>query len=211
MPASTGEIQPGLWRFEAEHPDWTEDEGGEDGWEPVVAWWAAATSRGLLLIDPLVADWAGIDELVSRHGACAGVVRTIHWHERSVAQAAERYGASVWAGTAPDGAGPHPPDRRLRDGDELWDGIQAFAVERVDEIALWLPTQKALLFGDAMLRSETGELRVCPDSWTQPDGGSARLRAVLAGLTRLPVEHVLVSHGPLVLRGGVKSLNAALG
>ncbi len=76
------------------------------------------------------------------------------------------------------------------------------SVERVDEIALWLPAQAALLFGDAMLRRATGQLRLCPNSWTQPNGGPARLRAVLGGLTRFPVEHVLVSHGPLVLGGG---------
>ena len=83
-------------------------------------------------------------------------------------------------------------------------------MERADEIALWVPSLSALLFGDAMLRRDTGELRVCPDSWTQPDGGPARLRAVLGELTRLPVKHVLVAHGPLVLRDGLESLQAAV-
>jgi hypothetical protein len=52
--ASSGEILQGLWRFEAVHPEWTEDKGGEEGWEPLVAWWAISTIAGLLLIDPLV-------------------------------------------------------------------------------------------------------------------------------------------------------------
>ncbi len=73
------------------------------------------------------------------------------------------------------------------------------------------PVTEALLFGDAMLRRHAGELRRCPDSWLAPEGGHARLRTVLAGLSELPVEHVLVSHGPLVLGRGRASLRAALG
>jgi hypothetical protein len=59
-------------------------------------------------------------------------------------------------------------------------------------------------------RSGAGELRTCPDSWQQPSGGPARLRASLGGLAELPVEHVLVSHGPAVLGNGLVSLRAAI-
>jgi hypothetical protein len=187
------EILPGLWQFDVPHPEWTEPEGGEDGWGEVVAWWAISTTRGLLLVDPLVSDWAALDLLVAARGGCAGVVRTIHWHERSVAEAAKRYGVAVWAG-----------------GDGLCDGIEACPLERADEFALWLPAQAALLFGDAMIRRENGQLRVCPDSWGQPEGGPARLREILGALARFPVEHVLVSHGPLVLGDGLAALRAAV-
>jgi hypothetical protein len=210
MPAPPSEILEGLWRFEAEHPEWTEDEGGEEGWERVVAWWAIGTTHGLLLVDPLVSDWDQLDGMIGAQGGCAGVVRTLHWHQRSVAEAAQRYGAAVWAKRPPSGDELGPFDHALEDGQELWDQMQAWSVERADEIALWLPAQAALVFADAMLRRESGELRVCPDSWTQPDGGPARLRAVLSGLTRFPAEHVLVSHGPLVLGGGLASLHATL-
>jgi hypothetical protein len=206
-----GEVLPGLWRFEAEHPDWTEDEGGEEGWDQIVAWWAVRTSRGLLLVDPLVVDWAQLDALARQGGGCAGVVRTIHWHERSVAAAAARYDARVWAGLPQDGNALRPYDIALGDGKSLPDGIEAFALERADEVALWLPEQAALVFGDATLRrGDTGELYMCPDSWSQPPGGRARLRELLAELTRLPVEHVLVAHGPLVLGDGLRSLRLAI-
>jgi hypothetical protein len=206
-----GEVLKGLWQFQATHPDWTEWEGGEDGWEPIVAWWALRTERGLLLIDPLVFDWDELDRLVGEHGGCAGVVRTLHWHQRSVAEAGERYKAAVWAARPADAELLQPFDNELVNGEELWDGaVQAFAVERADELALWLPVQAALVFGDAMLRRAGGELRVCPDSWTQPPGGPARLRALLGELAELPVEHVLVSHGPMVLGDGLRSLKAAL-
>jgi len=87
--------------------------------------------------------------------------------------------------------------------------LRVIDVERADEIALWLPRQRALIFGDAMIRTRAGELRVCPESWTQPEGGPARLRSLLSALSGLPVEHVLVSHGPLVLGDGLASLRGA--
>jgi glyoxylase-like metal-dependent hydrolase (beta-lactamase superfamily II) len=207
---TVGEVLGGLWRFEGMHPEWTEEEGGAEGWEPLVGWWAVASSRGLALIDPLVEDWDGLDRLVNDHGGCAGIVRTCHWHQRSIAEAASRYHAEVWAKRDPDGNSPEPLDHLIGDGDELFDGIRAFDVERHDEIAVWLPQQAALVFGDAMLRRPTGELRPCPESWTQPPGGPERLRALLRRLTELPVEHVLVSHGPLVLADGASSLSTAV-
>jgi hypothetical protein len=206
---SVGEVLQGLWRFEALHPEWTEEEGEEDGWEPTVGWWAVASSQGLVLIDPLVVDWPTLDQLIDDSGGCAGVIRTCHWHQLSVTEVADRYRVEVWAKPHPDGRVPHPFDHSVVDRDELFDGFRGFDVERADEIAVWLPAQAALVFGDAMLRSSTGKLRVCPDSWLQPEGGPARLRALLSGLTELPIEHVLVSHGPLVLGNGLASLQAA--
>jgi len=200
-----------LWRLEAIHPDWTEEEGGEDGWEPLVASWAVRTDRGLVLIDPLVDDWAALDELVGQHGLCPAILRTVHYHQRSIAQVSERYGADVWAMPAPEGVPQHPYDRPVRDGTEVIEGIRATVMERDDEVAYWLPRQRALVFGDAMLRRAGGELRVCPDWWVQPAGGSARLRQILRGLAAGPVEHVLVSHGPLVLGDGPQALASALG
>ncbi|MGA2926679.1 MAG: hypothetical protein ABSG43_11915 [Solirubrobacteraceae bacterium] len=206
---SVGEVLPGLWRFEAQHPEWTEDDGGADGWEQTVGWWAVALAPGLALIDPLVIDWPALDQLVSAHGGCAGVIRTCQWHQRSVAEVATRYRAGVWAKRHPDAAVRVPLHHAVGSRDELFEAVRAIDVERGDELALWLPAQRALVFGDAMLRTGAGELRACPQSWLQPEGGRARLLALLGGLAQLPVEHVLVSHGPLVLGDGLASLRAA--
>jgi glyoxylase-like metal-dependent hydrolase (beta-lactamase superfamily II) len=206
---SIGQILDGVWRFESVHPEWTEDEGGEEGWDSLVGWWAVGSPAGLVLVDPLVDNWPALDQLVEARGGCAGVIRTCHWHERSVAGAATRYDADVWAGSARLARVSPPHDHSVSDRAQLFEGITAFDVERDDEIALWVAPQRALVFGDAMIRRRTGELRVCPESWTQPPSGPARLRSLLRGLTELPVEHVLVSHGPLVLGDGERSLRAA--
>jgi hypothetical protein len=207
--SASGQIIEGLWRFEAVHPEWTEHEGGEEGWEPSVGWWAVAAAGGLVLIDPLIDDWDAVDRLVADGGGCAGVVRTCHWHQRSIAAVVSRYGVAVWARPDPDGRQPYAFDHAVSEGDEPFAGVRVIDVERADEIALWLPGERALLFGDAMIRTTAGELRVCPDSWTQPEGGPARLRSLLGALSSLPVEHVLVSHGPLVLGDGLGALRRA--
>jgi glyoxylase-like metal-dependent hydrolase (beta-lactamase superfamily II) len=208
--SQTGEILPGLWRFEALHPEWTEDEGGEDGWEQLVCWWALRCVDGLVLIDPLVDDWAMVDQLIEVNGGCVGVIRTIHWHQRSITELAARYRAQVCAKPDPDGEPDPPFDHAVEDGDQILGAVRVADVERDDEIALWLPEQKALVFGDAMIRRPAGELCMCPESWQQPPGGRARLRTLLERLTELPVEHVLVSHGPLVLGDGSRALSSAL-
>jgi glyoxylase-like metal-dependent hydrolase (beta-lactamase superfamily II) len=208
--SARGQISDGLWQFEALHPEWTEQEGDEEGWEQSVAWWAVAASSGLILVDPLVDDWDAVDRLVAAGGGLAGVVRTCHWHQRSIAEIVSRYGVEVWARPDPDDRRRYAFDQAVGDRDEPFDGrVRVIDVERADEVALWLPGQRALLFGDAMIRTRAGELTVCPDSWTQPAGGPARLRSLLAALTDLPVEHVLVSHGPLVLGDGLGALRRA--
>ena len=85
-----------------------------------------------------------------------------------------------------------------------------FAVDRHDEVVIWSRKQAVLIFGDAILRTDHGGLRTCPDSWLAPDDGPVRLRTVLRTLTELPIEHVLVSHGPLVLGNGLASLQQAI-
>jgi glyoxylase-like metal-dependent hydrolase (beta-lactamase superfamily II) len=207
--SSSSQIIAGLWQFEALLPDWTEPDNDEDGWEQNVAWWAVEAPGGLVLIDPLIDDWHALDALVADGGGCAGVVRTCHWHQRSIVEVASRYDADVWARPNPDGEAGCAFDHAVNGRDEPFNGLRVLNVERADEIALWLPRQRALVFGDAMIRTRAGELRVCPETWTQPEGGPTRLRSLLGALSSLPVDHVVVSHGPLVMGDGLAALRTA--
>jgi glyoxylase-like metal-dependent hydrolase (beta-lactamase superfamily II) len=204
------EIIPGVWRFEAVHPEWSPDDGGEDGWEPSVGWYAVATAAGVIFVDPLVDDASSLDPIVAHGDGCAGVVRTCHWHQRSVPEVAARFGVEVYAKRHPDGRAPYPADRMLIDGDRIPGGLRVYDVLRADELALLLPSQRALIFGDAMLRRADGSLRMCPETWTQPDGGPQALRRRLSHLAELPVAHVLVMHGPGVPGTGSDEIRRAV-
>jgi glyoxylase-like metal-dependent hydrolase (beta-lactamase superfamily II) len=198
MSSGTGEILPGVWRFTAVHPDWD----GDEDWDPEIAWWAIRTEPGLLLVDPLVDDWEALDALAEAAGGCAGIVRLMHFHQRSIAAAASRYRAPVWARPAPARVPQHPFDRALEHGETPTPGVTAFQVPRDDEVVLWLAGHRALLAGDVLLREADGTLDLCPESWVSRDRGRAGLRESLAGIVQLGAAHVLVCHGPLVLGDG---------
>lgn len=204
--SSAEEILAGLWRFTAVHPEWEE---GED-WDPEVAWWAVLVPTGLALIDPLVESWDELDRLVQLAGGCAGIVRTLHFHERSIPEASRRYGADAWARTSPPGLPEKRVDHPIGGEEPLPGPLRGFEVNRDDEVGLWLPDQRALAFGDAMLRDGDGRLSMCPESWVTRSGGRAGLRQSLTPLLELNPVHVLVSHGPLVLGDGSEAMARAL-
>jgi hypothetical protein len=61
-----------------------------------------------------------------------------------------------------------------------------------------------------MIRDKDGMLTMCPESWIARAGGHPALRIALRELLALDLEHVLVSHGPLMLGDGHGSLGRAL-
>jgi hypothetical protein len=151
----------------------------------------------LVLVDPLVADWAPLDALVERHGRPVVVLTTMRFHGRSRDEVAERYGAELRAHTAA------PPA-----------GVRRIPIEGMDESMVLLEAPRALVPGDRLLGAPGCGLRPCPASWLRylpgpPD--EAALRAALAPLLALDVELVLTSHGAPVLRDGAAALRAALG
>jgi hypothetical protein len=200
------EVLPGLWRFAVDHPEW---EPGQD-WPREVAWHLVATGDGAVAVDPLLEDGdeTPLDGLVDAAGGCAGVVRTVFWHERSTGPVAERYGADVWALPGEPRAAPF--DRALASGEPVAGGLVAYAAGRGDEAVVWCPEQHALIAGDVLLRGDDGALRRCPDSWLNPRHGPSAVIAALAPVRALPIEHVLVSHGPLRLGDGAAALERAL-
>lgn len=202
------ELAPGLWRWTARHPEWSE---GED-WPPEVGcvYWEAPDA--VCLVDPLVPVepaererfWKHLDADVERAGAPVAVLLTISFHARSAAEIAARYGAAVWAWHEE----AHPPevsaDRRYAAGDELPGGFVAYGTGRKEGI-LWLPARKALVAGDVLLG---GPLRVCP--WFLDAAGRERAVRALRDLLALEVELVLTAHGEPVLANGRAALAAAL-
>jgi hypothetical protein len=190
------EVVPGLHRWTAPHPAWAPGAEPEspDDWPQHVGSVAYEAPSALVLVDPLVDDWAPLDALVERHAMPVVVLTTMRFHARSRDDVAERYGA------------------RLATREERVDGTERIAIENGDETMVWLPAPRALIPGDRLLGDGAGGLRMCPESWLRyRPTGLAELREGLRPLLGLPVEMVLVSHGEPVLRGGRAAIQRALG
>jgi hypothetical protein len=94
-------------------------------------------------------------------------------------------------------------------------GAAAFLIGRPvrSERPLWLPSHRALAFGDAVVTTPDGALRL----WAQKpldDRGRRwyreRFAPTLAPLLDLPAQRVLVTHGAPVLEDGADALREAL-
>lgn len=179
------ELAPGLWGWSARHPNWRP--GAR--WDESVWCYYAEAGQATLLIDPLVPpdDEEGgfherLDTEVERRALPVRILLTASHHRRSTDELAARYDAEIW-----DGEGALP------------EGVETFRVEhpRPVERPLWLSEHCALAFGDA-LTTLPGELRVWWDvRWAEGDEWyRERLLPSLRALLDLPVEHVLVGHGP---------------
>lgn len=143
------------------------------------------------------------------------VLLTVFWHGRSTG---ELDAAHVWA---PSRSAQPLRNRGVdvtdvfRAGDELPDGIRAFATPRAAEVVYWLPQHRALAVGDVLLgagakpRATDDALRLCPEGWLGK-GTHDELRAALRPLLELPVERILISHGAPILRDGGAALEAVL-
>jgi hypothetical protein len=199
------ELADGLWRWTARHGDWHPGE-----WGAQVASFALDAGDVTLLIDPLVPD----DELLRRlddvvHGPVA-ILITIPYHTRSAESLSEHYGATIHG---------HPAvAKRLRkarvepiDG-ELPGGARAYPIGRPrrHEMPIHLPSHKALAFGDALVTTPDGDLRMWTTSHDRDDWYRERFVPTLESMRRIDLERILVTHGEPILRDGSAALEAAL-
>ena len=213
------ELAPRLWRWTATHPEWTEEEGGQDGWEPEVSSYALVGEDALVLIDPLVPEddeerfWRALDDDVEHHGP-PQILLTVFYHARSATTILDRYpGAALWA---PAAAETQARERVAvahvyGDGDLLPGGIEGRTTEHRAEAVLWIPSHNALAAGDLLLGTEDGGVRVVPDSWLRPGVTGAMIRDGLRPLLDLPLELLLLTHGAPVLDDAQAQLAAAIG
>jgi hypothetical protein len=212
------ELAPGLWRWTALHPDWTpEDAEDGRGWEQEVGCVYLETPGHVLLFDPLVPAepearatfLRNLDDDVRRKGKPVAVLLTVFWHERSSAELARRYDASVWARVGASDRIDAPVSDEFVPGDVLPGGVIGIDGQRSFETIYWLPEQHALVPGDSLLGDGDGGVRVPPERWLR-DTTPRDFKRSLRGLLDLPVEMVLVSHGEPVLTNGLAALERAL-
>jgi hypothetical protein len=202
------EIEQGLWRWTAPHPEWLSDAGSTGGWVEEVGSIYCELPGAILLIDPVVpADpedaarlWRALDRDVERLGRPVCVLVTVHWHRRGADEVIARYAA--YEDVVPDGA------TAISLGDPI--GETAYALRRY----------RALVPGDIVLGGDgiEGErfegLRVCPPGWYGRSVaerwwyGGMGLRSALDRLAQEPAERILVTHGTPLLSGGAAALRA---
>jgi hypothetical protein len=204
------EILPGLWRWTGRHPEWHPGEFGKE-----VACFAARSDGGTLLVDPLVLDDAQREAL---DGVVQGKVRiliTIPYHVRSCEELAQRYtgtihGNQLIAKRLAKSAPFHGAEPGADVGGAVFHRI---GNPRRAEMPVELRSHQALAFGDAVVETGGGSVRV----WDSPLDSDSRRRwwhdrylPTLAALTELDVQHVLPTHGQPVLKTGKQALKKAL-
>ena len=206
------ELGPGLWHWQAPHPDW---QPGEP-WDPNVSSYAIDDGERLLLFDPI----APPDELEKlAAGRETAVVLTAPWHERDTRSLVERLGVPVYTplpdtaeylmqtyGVTAEQAGDGSPDVvwLLREGigeahpyaagDRLDVGVRAFAGQKPNDMVLWAASRSAVVAGDTLV--DFGNGLEINQRWLELQR-IAREQVVrgLRPLLDLPVEHVLATHG----------------
>lgn len=161
------ELKPGLWHWQATHPDWSE---GEE-WPRAVSSYALDDGEHLLLFDPLAVP----DEILALASEREPViVLTAPWHERDAERLVERLGAPVYTEppdsvediarkfkVGPERAGDGSPDVRwLKEGkgeahwyapgDTLPFGIEAFGLPGHNDAILWVESARAVVCGDSL-------------------------------------------------------------
>ena len=204
------ELRPGLWHWQAPHPDWTP----EEPWPQDVSSYAIDDGAHLILIDPLAVP----GEILERAaGGEPVIVLTAPWHERDTRSLVERLGAPVFTpppdttedlvhkfGITPERAAGGSPDlawllagnsdvlRLYGPGDRLPMGIEAVLGREPNDLVLWIDRRRAVISGDTLVDFGRG-LQI--NDWLR--GGVTRDEVVerLRPLLDRPVEVVLSAHG----------------
>jgi glyoxylase-like metal-dependent hydrolase (beta-lactamase superfamily II) len=208
------ELAPGLWRWTARHPEWHPGRFGAE-----VASFALVAETDLLLIDPLLAgDATPVLDVLDRlaRGHAVHVLVTIGYHVRSGEELRARYDGRIWG--PPNCASRLAEPARLEVLEPQAEGPGGAVAHTIGkpvrgERPLWLPSHRAVAFGDALVTTPAGDLRV----WAQDPVDERRRRfyrdrfaPTLAPLLDLPVERVLVTHGAPILTDGAAALRRAL-
>ena len=185
------ELRPGLWTWTAPHPEWTEEQGGPDGWDREVRSYAYDCGDWLVLFDPVAPPTLVLENLVEAKDVA--VLQTCKWHARNTQECVDQYGAHVYLGAE----SPELPAR-----------IETRPAAYGEERLFWIPALGALVAGDALLGVRHG-IRVQPDSWLEGHTHDS-LRDSLRPLLDLPVELILPTHGDPVVEHAHDALRAAL-
>ncbi len=212
-------LDASLSYWSAPHPGWKPEKGGPDGWPQEVRSAAVDVAGApLVLIDPLAPvapeDAAFWTWLSARRSARAGlaILLSNRYHGRSAADILTRFPETpVYSAASTDGHATVPVTHAVSDGASAPAGIVAVAIDGLDdgELAWHIPSSRTLYSADALLGTPTG-VRLAPRSWCKDSSTYDPLfLPSIRRLTSLPIDHLLVSHGPFSPGDGVAKLTFA--
>jgi hypothetical protein len=204
------ELRPGLWHWQAAHPDWS----AEEPWEREVSSYAIDDGDRLLLFDPIAVPNEILELAAEREPV---IVLTAPWHERDAPDLVERLGAPVYAppadtaddliqkyGITTEQAGEGSPDldwlrsgnaeaRWYAAGERLPLGIEAFQGREHNDLVLWIESRCAVVAGDSL--ADFGDGIAIQPGWLRKGVTREQVAEGLRPLLRLPVDVVLPAHG----------------
>jgi glyoxylase-like metal-dependent hydrolase (beta-lactamase superfamily II) len=205
------ELRPGLWHWDAPHPDWRPTEP----WSENVSSYAIDDGERLLLFDPLAVPGEIEERAAERETA---IVLTSPWHERDAQGLVERLGVPVYTplpdtaeylmrtyGLTAEQAGEGSPDliwllrenkgeaRPYSAGDRLPVGVEAFPGQKPNDMVLWIESRRAVIAGDTL--ADFGDGPQINPRWLSGDVTREQVADGLRPLLALPVEHLLETHG----------------
>ena len=205
------ELRPGLWHWQAPHPDWRPSEP----WNRNVSSYAVDDHERLLLFDPLDVP-SEIEALAAERETA--IVLTAPWHERDAQRLVERLGVPVFTplpdtaqylmdmyGLTAEQAGDGSPDlvwllrekkgeaRPYSPCDRLPFGADVFPGHKANDTVLWVESQRAVISGDTLV--DFGRGLEINERWLRRGVTREEIAEELRPLLELPVEHVLATHG----------------
>ena len=206
------ELGPGLWHWEAPHPEQT---SGEE-WLKVVSSYGIEDGDRLLLFDPLAVP-SELEALAAERETA--IVLTCPWHERDARGLVERLDVPVYTplpdsaeylmetfGLTAEQVGEGSPDvawlvregigeaRPYAAGDRLDVGAEVFPGHKPNDTVLWVESKRAVISGDTLV--DRGEGLQINELWLRHSGVTREeIAEGMRPLLALPVEHVLATHG----------------
>ena len=138
-------MKPGVWHWQAPHPEWT---APEDWTQTDVSSYAIDDGQRLLLFDPLEVP-ADIESLASNREPL--IVLTCPWHRRDAQALAEKHGWPIHV-PPPDPPDPDPVEGKVFEaGQRLSVGIEAILGMEPNDLLLWVGGHRALVAGDTLV------------------------------------------------------------
>jgi len=204
------ELRPGLWHWEAPHPEWE----SSAHWGPAVSSYAIDDGARLLLFDPLAVP-TELERLAADREPT--IVLTAPWHERDTQSLVTRLGAPVFTPpadtqqdlmdkygvTAEQAAGGSPDLAWLREGEfeahfyragtTLPFGAEVFPGREHNDLVLWIESRNAVIAGDSL--ADFGAGLGIQTEWMGKGVTREQVAERLRPLLDLPVELVLPAHG----------------